>query len=197
MMFHTDFKEKHVRELARHFRNYNYERDDNGGVIIGAHARIAGLYETTTPDGVVTRTPNLWTTEGLNYLLSAALANGTRYSAFYIAPFSGNVTLADTLTAATFASTVTELTTQYTNATRLEFVEAVPANKNINNNANPQIITTAVDSVTIWGLGLLSSSTKGSTSGVLASAAKYASAQSIPTAGGQLSVTYNATLSNI
>ena len=195
-MFHTDFKEKHIRELARHFRNYNYEHDDNGGVVI-AHARVAGVFETTAPDGTVTRTKNLWTTEGLNYLLSAGLANGTRYSAFYIAPFSGNVTLADTLTAATFASTVTELTTQYTNATRLEWVEAVPASKNINNDSNPAILTTAVDSVTIWGLGLLSSSTKGSTSGVLVSAAKYASAQSIPTSGGQLSVTYNATLSNI
>ena len=196
-MFHTDFKEKHIRELARHFRNHNYEYDDDGGVIIGVHARMAGEYRTLSPEGIVTRTPNLWTTEGLNYLLSAALANGTRYSAFYIAPFSGNVTLADTLTAATFASTVTELTTQYTNATRLEWVESVPAGKNINNDANPAIITTAVDSVTIWGLGLLSSSTKGSTSGVLTSATKYASAQSIPTAGGQLSVTYNATLSNI
>lgn len=192
----SDLQPRHWRELGRKVRNHQYDIDDNGVVVV-AHARVSGVFKITTPAGAVTQSKNLWTTEGLNYLLSAGLGNGTRYPTFYIAPFSGNVTLSDTLTAATFASTVTELTTQYTNPTRIEWIETVPADKNINNEANPQTLTTAVDSVTVWGLGLLSSSTKGSTAGVLIAATKFPTAQVIPTAGGKISITYSATFSNI
>jgi hypothetical protein len=189
-------KPKHWRELYRRFCNHHYEIDDESNLLI-AHAKIRGVYHVTAPDGLGTQEcPNLWTTEGINYLLSAAIGNGTRYTAFYLAPFSGNVTLVDTLTAATFASTVTELTTQYSQATRVEFVESVPASKATNNTSNPAVFTTAADTISVWGCGLLSTSTKGSTSGVLLTAVKYGTVRSLPTTGDQLSVTYTVSLDN-
>lgn len=188
---------KRLQELCRAYRNHHWERDDEGAILISS-ARIQGVYETFAPDGLGwVKDSNLLTTEGLNYLLSAGLGGGAQFTKFYIAPFSGNITVADTLTAATFAATATELTTQYSEANRVEFVESVPANKATNNLANPAVFTTAVDSVNVWGIGLLSSATKGSTAGVLLSAAKYSTVRALPTTGDALSIKYTVTLTNV
>jgi len=187
---------RHWRELGRRFRNRRYEVTDDGEVLI-AHARIGGLFSTRAPDGQgEVLTHNLLTTEGVNYLLACGLGGGVQMGAFYIAPFSGNVVVADTWTAATFASTATELITQYDEATRVTFVKSTPANKSTNNTANPAVFTSALDNVNIWGIGVLSTATKGATSGVLLSAAKYTTVRNLPTAGDSLAVKYTLTLTN-
>ena len=184
------------RQLAREFRNHHWEVDDDGNILI-SHAKISGLYESEAPDGLgLVATTNLLTTEGINHLLAVGVAGGSQVGTWYIGIFSGNITITDTLTAATFTSTTTELTTQYSEATRVAFVESTPASKSTNNIANPAVFTSAVDNVNIWGVGLLSSSTKGATSGVLLSAAKYSTVRNLPTAGDSLSVKYTLTLAN-
>jgi len=191
---------RHWRNLARLFRNHAWERNDDGDILI-AHARIGGVFSTFAPDGLgEVETHNLLCTDGINYLLACGVGNGvgsnTSPSAFFIAPFSGNVTVADTWTAANFASTATELTTQYSESTRVSFVDSVPASKSVNNTASPAEFTAASDNVNIWGIGLLSNSTKGSTSGVLLSAAKYSSVRNLPTTGDKISIKYTLTLAN-
>lgn len=194
--FFSSLAPRHWRDLYRHFRNFKYDYDDNNDLLI-SHARIRGVYECDAPDGLGrVQTSNLLTTEGMNHLLSVGVAGGSQVGTWYIAPFSGNVSILDTLTAATFAATTTELTTQYSEATRVAFVESVPAAKSTNNTANPAVFTTASDNVSIWGIGLLSVSTKGATSGTLLSAAKYSTVRSLPTTGDQLSVKYTLTLAN-
>lgn len=194
--FFSQLKGRDWRNLGRLWRNHRWERDDDGEILIG-HARIGGVFECQAPDGLgVVQTRNLLTTEGCNYLLSAGIAGGTQYSTFYVAPFSANVAVADTLTAANFASTQTELTTQYSESTRVAFVESAPASKSTNNTANPATVTAAVDSVSIWGLGLLSLSTKGGTTGVLLAAAKYSTVRSLPSTGDALGIKYTLTLAN-
>jgi hypothetical protein len=187
---------KHLREFSRLFRNHKYERNDDGDILI-ASARISGVLETTAPDGLgATISHNIWTTQGFNAMLAVTLANGTQYSTWFMAPFSGNVTPVDTMTAATFSAAVTELTTQYSQATRVEFVESAPASKSTSNTASPAVFTSAVDNVNIWGVGLLSSSGKGATSGVLLSYSKYATVRNLPTTGDTLGVRYTLTLQN-
>lgn len=187
---------KYWRELARLFRNHKWERNDDGEILI-SRTTIGGVFECDAPDGLgVVRTNNLITTEGCNYLLSAGIAGGTVYTTFYVAPFSGNVAVADTLTAANFTTTQTELTTQYSETTRVAFVESAPASKATNNTANPATFTAATDSVSIWGLGLLSTSTKSATTGVLLAAAKYSAARTLPTAADTLGIKYTLTLAN-
>lgn len=189
-------KPKHWRDLARHFRNHHWEQDDEGSILI-SHARVRGVFECEAPDGLgVIQTANLWTTEGFNHILSVAVAGGTQYATWYLAPFSGNVTVSDAWTAANFASTATELTTQYSEGTRVAFVESVPASKSTNNLVSPAVVTAATTNVSIWGVGLLSSSTKGGTSGVLLSAAKYSTARSLAAVGDTLGVKYTLTFSN-
>lgn len=187
---------KYWRELARMFRNHKWERNDDGEILI-SHAAIGGVFECEAQDGLgVVRTNNLITTEGCNYLLSAGIAGGTAYTVFYVAPFSGNVAVADTLTAANFATTQTELSTTYSETTRVAFVESAPANKSTNNTANPATITAATDNVSIWGLGLLSTNVKSATTGVLLAAAKYTSVRTLPTAADTLGIKYTLTLAN-
>lgn len=187
---------KHWRELYRFFRNHQWERDDAGDLLI-SHARIHGEYETFAPDGLGSVvTSNLITTEGANHLLSSTIAGGTQYTTWYVAPFSGTDSPLDTWTASTFASVSTELSTSYSESTRVAFNEAAPSSKSTNNTSNPAVFTAATDSVTIWGIGLLSHSTKRSTSGVLLSAAKYGSARTLPTSGDTLGVKYTLTLAN-
>lgn len=194
--FFSQLKGRDWRNLGRLFRNHHWERDDDGEILIG-HARIGGVFECDAADGLgVVQTRNLITTEGCNYLLSVGVANGTQHTTFYVAPFSGNVAVADTLTAANFASTQTELTTQYSESTRVAFVESTPASKSTNNTANPATITAAVDNVTIWGLGLLSLSTKGGTTGVCLAATKYSAARTLALTGDTLGIKYTLTLAN-
>ena len=187
---------KHWKNLARLYRNHRWEADDAGDILIG-HARLSGMYETNAPDGLGwVATKNLLTTEGINHLLSVGIAGGVQVGTWYIAPFSGNISVADTLTAATFASSATELTTQYSESSRVAFQESVPASKSTNNTSNPSVFTTASDNVNIWGIGLLSISTKGSTSGTLLSVAKYSTVRNLPVTGDQISVKYTLTLAN-
>lgn len=187
---------KYWRELYRLYRNHQWERDDEGNLLI-SHAKIGGVYETFAPDGLgCVRTRNLITTEGANHMLSVAVGSGTQYSTWYIAPFSGNISVTDTLTAATFASATTELTTQYSEASRVAFTESVATSKSTNNMSNPATFTAGSDNVNIWGIGLLSTSAKGSTSGVLLSAAKYSTVRNLPLTGDTIAVKYTLSLSN-
>lgn len=187
---------KYLRELGLLFRNHRWEQDDCGQILIG-RTRIRGRYTPIRDDGSRGLTvPNLFTTEGCNYLLSVGIGGGAQYTTFYIAPFSGNVTVADTWTAANFASTATELTTQYSEGTRVAYVESAPANKSTSNSASPAIFTAATTSVTIRGCGLMSSATKGATTGVLLSAAKYDNAEVLNSVGNTLAIQYDLDLSN-
>lgn len=195
--FFTKLAPRHWSELARMFRNHKWERDDNGAILIG-RVRVHGQYETTAPDGLGTVVcDNLLTTEGCNYLLSVGIAGGTQYTTFYVAPFGANVAVADTLTAANFAATQTELTnTHYSESTRVAYVESVPAAKSLNNTASPATFTAATTNVLIYGVGLLSASAKSATTGVLLSAANYTTVRTLPSVSDTLGVKYTLTLAN-
>lgn len=187
---------RYLRDFRRLFANHKWDVDDDGGVLIGS-ARIGGVFEHEAPDGLGVLTDhNLITTEGGNYLLSVGLAGGTQYGTFYVAPFSGAVAVTTALTAANFASTQTEITTGYSESTRVAYVESAPSGMSTNNTASPATVTAAIDNLIIRGVGLLSTSTKGATTGVLLAAANYSTARTLPTTNDTLGIKYTLTLSN-
>lgn len=103
--------------------------------------------------------------------LSHILANGLTAAPLYIAPFSINITPGASLTAATVASTLGEVTA-YSEATRVLWAfDAVGTNNYIENTTTPALFTLNGAS-TIWGFFLVSVSGKSSTSGTLVSAMK-------------------------
>jgi len=163
---------KHAREFKGYLDSYKYEVSDEGIEFPRAKVMIHGEYEDNYG-----KTPNLIPTEGLNHILMVTLSNTAKLNNFYLALFSGSYTPTNTLTAANFTSTATEIvsgTEGYSQATRPAWAPAAAASGVIDNYAAKADFTIATaTTVTIRGAALLSEAVKGSTSGVLISAARY------------------------
>lgn len=145
-----------------------------GSVVLAGHyiEGIRGRPETFR------RHQNLVVNEGINLILNVALGATAKPSAFYLAPFGGSATPAANWTAANFASSaseITSLTEGYTESTRPQCAFGTAASQLINNYASKAQFTIATASqLTVKGLGLLTTNTRGGTSGALISAVKFA-----------------------
>jgi hypothetical protein len=122
-------------------------------------------------------TPNLVPTEGLNDLLSVWLKNGSQHANWYIALFEGNYTPVNTITAATFATGATECSA-YAETTRPAWTGGTVAAGAVNNSAAKAEFTMNANK-TVYGGALISSSTKGGTSGVLGSIVRFSTSKGV------------------
>ncbi len=192
--FLQGLKPNWLRELQRNIRNHRWEETDEG-LLIGS-VGIRGDLDVFAPDGKGwIKERNLLTTEGKNHILSVVLSSTAKISTWYVAPASANTTYSATWTGANFAANATELTTDYSESTRVEYVEGTASGGAISNSASPAVFTSAaVSAVTIWGCGLASASTKGATIGTLLAASKYTTARTLAEAGDKLSVAWTITL---
>lgn len=137
---------------------------------------------------------NLVVTEGLNYILGSALRGVTPIPSWYIAVFSGNVTVQATWTAASFTADSTEVT-GYTSATRPAWAPAAVSGGVISSYAAKAEFE-ATSSITLRGAGLVSASAKSATTGTLISASKFATAKALEL-GEILDVGYKLTLTAV
>lgn len=169
---------RHKRDFVTALANGNVLETPEGVLFTGPGVLVSGEYFYSTNGGEEHTTHNLIPTEGLNYLLNAGLRGGTQQPSFYLAIFSGNYTPVAGLTAATFAATASEITSNtegYSELTRPVWTPAAPASgvmDNLASRASFNIVTTGT--VTIRGAALLSDSGKGSTAGTLISAGRFA-----------------------
>lgn len=113
--------------------------------------------------------PNIVVTEGMNYILSAAMDGAAPITAFYIAPFSGNVTPVASWTGANWVANATEFT-NYVESTRPLWQKGDAAAGALGNADNPAVITAGVGGGTVRGAVLVENATKGSTAGKLIAA---------------------------
>lgn len=120
---------------------------------------------------------NLATNEGLTSMLGVALGGATQIATWYLGLFEGNYTPVVTDTAATFATAATE-TTAYTAATRQQFIPAAAAAQSITNSASKAAFTFNA-SKTLYGGFLASASAQNATTGVLFSAARFATPKAV------------------
>lgn len=158
-----------LKEQARIGFKYHFELFDPSG-------RLVDRWDET----------NIIPTEGLHYLLNVAFRDGTKLPSWSIALYEGNYTPVAGLTAATFPSAASECTT-YASATRPAFTPSAPVSGSIDNAAALATFVSSADK-TIYGGAILSSSAKGSTSGVIASAVRFSSTKPF-TSGSTLAVT--------
>lgn len=173
--------QKHAREFSSYLHAKNYEVTEQGVYFPTAHAIARGMYMHTVNGADLRYDPNLLTAEGLTKMLNVHLGTHTKLAAWYFALFSGAVTPSSALTAANFASTLTEITSAvegYTESTRQAWtpVDAVASSMN-NTAAMPTFTIATASQLTVNGCGLLSSNTRGGTSGVVNSATRFASAR--------------------
>ena len=171
---------KHAGEFRRALRNFKFERVGNGLILFPAQKLyVGGVFEHDVNGLDLRFDPNLVVFQGLDDILKVSFNQGTQKTTWYIAPFAGDVTPVNTWTAANYAANSTELTTQYDEATRQEFVETDPTGAQSLNNLASKATFTINTNVTLYGAGLLSSSVKGGTAGVLFAATRFASSRAL------------------
>ena len=145
----------------------------DGAIVVGSIAQVYGRYRLA--DGSVH--PNITTQEGQSYMLQTSLEGLAAEAAWYVALWNDPVTPLESWTAATFASAAGEiidgLSEGYT-GDRPQFIPNTPHADPVTNSDSPcsySIVTGS--SLSIQGSALISSMTRGGTTGVLMSAAAF------------------------
>ena len=143
--------------------------------------------------------PNIVPLAGRNMILDLLLHTQAKPANWYLAPFAGNVTPADSWTGPNFAANATEFT-NYTELSRPELVVTAASAGAINNYAARGEITvgsaTGANDLVIRGIGVLTSATKSGTTGFLLSAARLLSDRTGLVEGDVISLGFSLSLSN-
>lgn len=167
-------------ELQKELRAERYDMSAEGVYFPRNGIMVAGEYWGRVNRGKWEHEgDNLVVTEGLVHILNVALGSTAKAGNFYLALFSGASAPDANWTAATFASAASEIVSQaegYTSATRplWQYTNA-SGSAQIDNFSDPAELTIATAaSLNVTGAALLSSSTRGGTTGVLVSASKFA-----------------------
>ena len=167
---------KNAREIGRHLRNRKWEQTP-GGILIdrgGMNALMNGAFIDTLNGEDPQLSPNLVVDQGLIHVLNTVFAGAAQVTQWYIGLFSGNVTPQPNWTAANVVTNATELT-GYAPSTRPGFTVApvsAPSLGNTGSEAN--FAFDASGPYIARGAFLISVSNKGSTTGVLMAATRFA-----------------------
>lgn len=192
-MFLRDAPSKLLNSIARRLRNHQWEHSPNGILLPRDNLTIGGVFEHDVNGRDLRYDHNLVVTEGLNHTLATEIGNGAAVTTWYVVPFKGNYTPVAGLTAATFPAAATEAT-EYDEATRVQYVDGTPSGGSIDNLASKAAFTINAG-ITIYGVALVSVSTKSSTSGTLFSATRFGSSRPV-VATDVLNVGYTVTLTS-
>jgi hypothetical protein len=177
--------QKHAGEFAAALASHEYERTDDarGLYFPKAKAFISGTYIHDVNGEDERVDPNLLPDEGLMYLLTVGLYNGTKLPTWNLALYAANYTPLANLTAASFPATASEITSStegYTESTRPVWTPSTPSANSIDNLANKAAFTIATaSSLTVQGAALLSEAAKGAVTGKLVSATKFSAARTL------------------
>lgn len=183
---------KNAREIGRHLRNRKWEQTP-GGILIdrgGMNALMNGAFIDTLNGEDPQLSPNRVVDQGLIHVLNTVFAGAAQVTQWYIGLFSGNVTPQPNWTAANVVANATELT-GYAPSTRPGFTVApvsAPSLGNTGSEAN--FAFDASGPYTARGAFLISVSNKGSTTGVLMAATRFAADRAGLNSPDQLGVRY-------
>lgn len=133
--------------------------------------------------------PNVVTREGKNHLLKVGVSGEDSVNTWYMGLIGANITPSETDTASTAlgsGGSYSEVTS-YSPTGRPQYYSQY--SNNAVSNANQPCAFVATADITVYGVFLVSNSTKGSSSGILLSAGVFSSAKSL-SADDTLTVTY-------
>lgn len=186
------------REIARAVANHRYEATDAGiylsgsRVFIGGALKVRDFRDNSMESFAIDK--NLLTTQGLVHALNVLMPPTGGYAQlvnWYFAPYSGNYTPTDALTAANFTTTATELTA-YTAGTRLLLEVANAAVTASTGNVGDEAIMTLSSGgpYNVYGVGILSASSKSATTGVCLAGIRFTNPKIGMEAGERLGLEY-------
>jgi len=183
---------QHRTELARALRNHHVERADNGLYFPKQGLFVGGVFRTWVNGKDEQVDPNVMMLAGLTDILAVYFDQAAARTAFFIAPFSNNVTPTNDLTNLTIVSTLGEFV-HYSEANRQSWAKDDAAAQAISNHTTPATFTADATAGTVWGAWLTTSATKSSTSSQLpVCATKFAGARVLQE-NDQLSIEYTIT----
>jgi hypothetical protein len=165
------------RDVSNAIANRKYEMAPEGVYIPSIRALGSGVYVDSINGVEVGQTPNLIVDQGFVDILNTVFGTTSKKAGFFVALFSGAVTPAANWVAATFAATASEITSNtegYTQAARPAWVTPNATTPQIDNYAaKAQFTIATAGTLNVNGAAVLSDQGKGSTGGVLYSAARY------------------------
>lgn len=190
MLTMTKALQRHAREFLGAFKNLKFDRDQSGLWFPEQNSLVTatGLYthRVRKANGEVTpwvTDKNLLPTEGLTYMLGAALGGESVLTAWYVALYATSVSPAANWTAANWVATASEIVSGsegYSESTRVAWQDGTAAAAAINNNANPAAFTiVTATTLSVNGAALVSASAKSATTGKLASAVKFSATRTL------------------
>lgn len=173
---------RHIKEFVRDVVNGNFERTHEG-IIIRKGVCLDGWFQDAVNGVQNAPEHNLVPDAAILAILNTFYGATAKVAAWYLAPFAGSNSPAGSWTATNFASNATEITSTtegYTESTRQQANFGSAASGAIDSYTTKAHFTIATAStLVVTGLGLVSSNTRGGTSGVLGSAIKFAVARSL------------------
>ncbi|MGL6290147.1 MAG: hypothetical protein ACRC2H_05630 [Silanimonas sp.] len=165
------------RSFIKALKGDKYEKADGGVLVPSLKIKAVGEYVELVNGVEVGVHRNTVVDQGFVDILNTYFGPTAKKSGFFVALFSGAVTPAANWTAANFSSTASEITSGtegYSEATRRPWSPATattPVMDNYLAKSTFSIVTAAT--LNVNGAALLTDSAKGSTAGVLVSAARY------------------------
>lgn len=173
-----------TRDIARGIRSGTFDAVPCGGLMLQSSGIIArGVFSEWVNGQHVGDNPNLIVDQGFVDILNTVYGTTTKKAGFYIALFAGAVTPAANWTATSFSATASEITSGsegFSQVTRPQWVPATATTPQIDNYAAKAAFTIVTAStLNVNGAALLSEPTKGSTSGVLYAATRYANTRTL------------------
>jgi hypothetical protein len=166
--------------LKRALLDGRFEDTEIGLLVPSERTIVSGVFCYGKRGEPLEFTRNMLTTEGRNYLLTAGLRGGTVHTSWFVAPFSGDVTVQATWTAANFNASATEVQA-YVAATRPAWAGGSVSAGAVDSFAAKAEFKATTDGVVIRGAAMLSASAKASTSGTLLAAARFTSTKTLDT----------------
>lgn len=168
-----------LRDFRHALANGAIERDDAGAIRVQRSSLLAkGVYNFRVNGGPWSEdVPNLLPTEGLIYLLNL-LGNHASILSLYIALYATAISPSAGHTGASFTATYGEITSGtegYTESTRVAWTTATASGTAVlNNYASPSTFTiNTASTLAVEGVGMLTTSAKGDTTGKLVSATRF------------------------
>lgn len=171
--------------------NAGISRTPDGGIVLregdaSGNGRfvVRGYFSEWLNGEFLGETPNLVVDQGIIDILNTYFGSTSKKAGFYVALFAGAVTPAANWTAASFPATASEITSGsegYSQSTRPAFTpaNATSATQIDNYAAKAAFTIVTASTLSVNGAAIVTESTKGSGSGVLVSASRYANTRSL------------------
>ena len=160
----------------------NFEQTGDGRIYVPSqNLLLGGVFDFTVNGELVHQDlHNLVTTEGLNYILDAALSGGTPITSWYVTAFKNNVSPAANWAAANFDSTADEIdATDVTASTRQAWTDAGVSAGQVDNYAAKSEYTVLAATLDLYGVAFLSGSAFGGTTGKVVAATAFGAVRSL------------------